>query len=102
MVEVLCVALTGAAFSYENDSYFESGNRPRIGHAIIAIDPDALAGMATYYARLEDMVSTMLAEEGVRLPGARRQAAAAAARAGGIEISDELAGELRQLARGRQ
>ena len=39
MVEVLCVALTGAAFSFENDSYFEPGNKPRIGHAILAIDP---------------------------------------------------------------
>ncbi|HEX9672033.1 MAG TPA: Ldh family oxidoreductase, partial [Burkholderiales bacterium] len=33
-VEVLSVALTGAAFSFENDSYFEPGNKPRIGHAI--------------------------------------------------------------------
>ena len=33
MVEVLCTALTGAAFSFENDSYFEPGNKPRIGHA---------------------------------------------------------------------
>jgi (2R)-3-sulfolactate dehydrogenase (NADP+) len=48
------------------------------------------------------MISAMLSEEGVRLPGARRQQAAAAARAEGIGISDALAGELRQLARGRQ
>jgi (2R)-3-sulfolactate dehydrogenase (NADP+) len=99
MVEVLCVALTGAAFSYENDSYFERGNRPRIGHAIVAIDPDALAGMATYYARLEDMVSTMLAEAGVRLPGARRQQSVAKARAEGIELSEALQSELRALTR---
>lgn len=102
MVELLCVALTGAAFSYENDSYFEPGNRPRIGHAIIAIDPDALAGMDAYYSRLEDMVMTMLAEEGVRLPGARRQRSAVAARADGIDLPDALAGELRQLARFRK
>ncbi len=102
MVEVLCVALTGAAFSFENDSYFEPGNRPRIGHAIIAIDPDALSGMAAYHARIEDMVSTMLAEEGVRLPGARRQQAAAKARIEGIDLPDALAGELRRLARGRK
>jgi len=99
MVEVLCVALTGAAFSYENDSYFEPGNRPRIGHAFVAIDPDALAGIGTYYARLEDLVATMQAEEGVRLPGARRQQAAAKARAEGIDISEAMLGELRALAR---
>ena len=99
MVEVLCVALTGAAFSYENDSYFEPGNRPHIGHAFVAIDPDALAGMGAYYARLEDLVSTMQAEEGVRLPGARRQQAAAKARAEGIDMSESMLGELRALAR---
>ncbi|HSB48289.1 MAG TPA: Ldh family oxidoreductase, partial [Burkholderiales bacterium] len=99
MVEVLCVALTGAAFSFENDSYFEPGGNPRIGHAIVAIDPDALAGADSYGARLEVMVSKMLAGEGVRLPGARRQAAAAQARADGIEIGDALLWELRELGR---
>ena len=101
MVEVLCVALTGAAFGYENDSYFEPGGKPRIGHAILAIDPDALAGLSTYYSRLEDMVARMRADEGVRLPGARRQQSAARARADGLEIPDALATELRQLARAR-
>ncbi|HSB48071.1 MAG TPA: Ldh family oxidoreductase [Burkholderiales bacterium] len=99
MVEVLCVALTGAAFSFENESYFEPGGKPRIGHAIVAIDPDALAGADAYGARLEVMVSKMLAGEGVRLPGARRQAAAAQARADGIEIGDALLAELRELGR---
>jgi (2R)-3-sulfolactate dehydrogenase (NADP+) len=97
VVEVLCVALTGAAFSHENDSYFEPGGKPRIGHAILAIDPDALAGMASYYSRLEQMITKMLADEGVRLPGARRQQAAARARAEGIEVGDALLSELRAL-----
>jgi (2R)-3-sulfolactate dehydrogenase (NADP+) len=101
MVEILSVALTGAAFSFENDSYFEPGNKPRIGHAIIAVDPDALAGADSYFERLEVLVSRMLAEEGVRLPGARRQQAAARARAEGIEIGDALLDELRQLARSK-
>jgi (2R)-3-sulfolactate dehydrogenase (NADP+) len=102
MVEVLCVALTGAAFSFENDSYFEPGGKPRIGHAIMAIDPDALAGAESYFSRLEAMISRMLAEEGVRLPGARRQQAAARARADGVEISDTLLSELRALSRSRK
>jgi len=99
MVEVLTVALTGAAFSFENDSYFEPGGKPRIGHAILAIDPDALAGADSYYSRLEVMVSRMLADAGVRLPGTRRQQAAARARANGIDIPDALHQELRTLAR---
>ena len=102
MVEVLTVALTGAAFSFENDSYFEPGNKPRIGHALIALDPGALAGADAYFSRLEVLISRMLSEAGVRLPGARRQQAAAGARADGIEITDALLAELRALARSKQ
>jgi (2R)-3-sulfolactate dehydrogenase (NADP+) len=102
MVEVLTVALTGAAFSFENDSYFEPGNRPRIGHAILAIDPGALAGADSYFPRLEVMIAQMLADEGVRLPGSRRQQAAAQARAEGVEASDALLAELRALARAKK
>lgn len=98
MVEALCVALTGAALSVENDSYFEPGNKPRIGHALIAIDPQALAGAEIYFSRIEDMVAGMLADDGVRLPGARRQAALAQAQAGGIAVADALHAELRRLA----
>jgi (2R)-3-sulfolactate dehydrogenase (NADP+) len=94
---VLSVALTGAAFSFENDSYFEPGGKPRIGHAILAIDPDALAGADSYFSRLEVLVSKMLEDTGVRLPGARRQRLAAQARADGIEISDAVLAELRKL-----
>lgn len=101
MVEILSVALTGAAFSFENDSYFEPGNKPRIGHAILAIDPEALAGADSYFSRLEIMVAKMLADDGVRLPGARRQQAASRARAEGLEVSEALVGELRALAAGK-
>lgn len=98
IVELLTVALTGAAFSFENDSYFEPGNKPRIGHAIIAIDPDALAGAEVYYSRLEILLEKILSDEEVRLPGARRHLAAVQARAEGIEISAALHKELRALA----
>jgi (2R)-3-sulfolactate dehydrogenase (NADP+) len=99
MVELLCVALTGAAFSFENDSYFEPGNAPRIGHAILAIDPEALAGAEAYFSRLEVLVSAMLADAGVRLPGERRHQSAAQARAEGIDIPEALHQELLGLAR---
>ena len=97
MVEVLCVALTGAAFSFENDSYFEPGNKPRIGHAILAIDPAALAGRESYFSRLEEMITSMQSDEGVRLPGVRRQKLAATAQAQGLQISDAQASELMLL-----
>ncbi|MFO0253805.1 MAG: Ldh family oxidoreductase [Betaproteobacteria bacterium] len=98
MVEALCVALTGAALSVENDSYFEPGNQPRIGHALIVINPAALAGSEVYAARIEDLVSGMLKDAGVRLPGARRQQAAAQARQEGLQLPEALHRELLQLA----
>ena len=94
MVEVICVALTGAAFSFENDSYFEPGNKPRIGHAILAMDPGALAGSASYFSRLEVMIGAMLRDDGVRLPGVRRQKLMAAAREQGLQIADAQVAEL--------
>jgi len=97
-VELLSVALTGAAFGYENDSYFEPGNRPRIGHAIVAIDPAALAGADAYFERVETLIGAMLADEGVRLPGDRRHAARLDALERGIEIADSLHRQLVALA----
>ena len=98
IVELLCCALTGAAFSFENDSYFEAGNKPRIGHAILAIDPEALAGSESYFSRLEVMIGRMLEEEGVRLPGARRQGAVERAQGQGIELAPAVLEELERLA----
>lgn len=98
MVEALCVALTGAALSFENDSYFEPGNKPRIGHALIVINPAALAGADMYYSRIEDMVGQMLTDAAVRLPGARRHQAVAKAQSEGISIADPLHQELLKLA----
>ena len=98
MVEIVCCALTGAAFGYENDSYFEPGGNPRIGHALIAIDPEATAGRDTYLARIEALIDAMLADESVRLPGMRREAAAAEAQARGASIPDALYAQIIQLA----
>lgn len=98
MFELICAALTGSAIGPEADSFFtEEGNRPRIGQAFIAIDPSALAGMDRYFERVETVVSTMLADPEVRLPGARRFAAGKSARAHGIEVADELIAQIEQL-----
>ena len=95
--ELICAALTGAAIGPEADSFFsEEGNRPRIGQAFIAIDPGGLAGMEKYWERTETIVSTMLADPEVRLPGARRFSAEASA-AKGIEVADELLAQIEKL-----
>lgn len=99
VVELLCCALTGAAFGFEADSFFvDAGNRPRIGQAFLVIDPGALAGEEIYRERLESLIAAMLDDAGVRLPGDRRHQAAAVAARDGIEIPDALAAEIRKLA----
>jgi (2R)-3-sulfolactate dehydrogenase (NADP+) len=96
VVELLCCALTGAAFGFEADSFFEAeGNRPRLGQAIIAIDPGALAGREAFLDRIEAMLAMMQQDAGVRLPGSRRGRIAAAAAQDGIEVPDSLLKALR-------
>jgi (2R)-3-sulfolactate dehydrogenase (NADP+) len=96
VVELLCCSLTGAAYGFEADSFFtEAGNRPRIGQAFMVIDPGALAGAEVFHERIETLVAAMLADEEVRLPGARRLALARRAQEEGLEVSAAL---LEQLA----
>ena len=88
VVELLVTALTGAAMGFEASSFFvDEGNRPRIGQAFLVIDPDALAGKRVYFERVETLVTAMLDDEGVRLPGERRAALAACAAQAGVEIA---------------
>lgn len=99
VVELLCCALTGAAFGFEADSFFEDeGNRPRLGQALLVVDPGALAGADAFASRIEAFVAAMAAEEGVRLPGSRRDALAARAATDGVEIPDALHQRLLALA----
>ena len=97
MFELICAALTGSAIGPEADSFFsDEGNKPRIGQAFLVIDPAALAGMERYFERVEAVVTRMLADPEVRLPGARRFAVEASAQKG-IEIPDELLGQIEKL-----
>lgn len=99
VVELLCCALTGAAFGFEADSFFsDAGNRPRIGQAFMAVDPAALAGSEVFYERIETLVTMMLRDPEVRLPGYRRLELARQAHASGIEVPDALLRQLETLA----
>lgn len=91
VVELLACALVGSHFGFEASSFFvDEGNRPRIGQAFLVIDPTALAGSAMYLDRVEALVREMLTDEGVRLPGARREALIREARTKGITLPDAL------------
>lgn len=97
-VELFAVALTGAAFGFEADSFFEEkGNRPRLGQSFLAVDPGALAGMDAYLDRIEALAG---AADGVRLPGSRRDALAAKAEAAGVVVADALWAEIATLGGG--
>jgi len=58
-----------------------------------------LAGTDNYLSRIEVMIGNMLADDGVRLPGARRQRLKAAALEKGLEISATMHAELIALAK---
>ena len=99
IVELLVTALTGAAIGFEATSFFvDEGNRPRIGQAFLAIDPDALSGNRVYRERVETLVAAMLEDPGVRLPGERREALAAKSEKEGVMLSDALLSQLQRLA----
>ena len=96
VVELLVTAVIGAQFGFEASSFFvDEGNQPGIGQAFIVIDPGALAGTDHYLHRVEVLIAEMLKDEGVRLPGARREALRRKAEAEGLEVSDALLAQWR-------
>jgi (2R)-3-sulfolactate dehydrogenase (NADP+) len=96
IVELLASAVIGAQFGFEASSFFvDAGNRPRLGQVFIVIDPGALAGRGSYLDRVEVLVAEMLQDEGVRLPGARREALRRKAEAEGIDVSEAVLASLR-------
>jgi (2R)-3-sulfolactate dehydrogenase (NADP+) len=99
VVELLCCALTGAAFGFEADSLFvDTGNRPHIGQAFLVIDPGALAGEDVFNERMETLVAMMLLDPDVRLPGYRRLDLAKQAETEGVEVSPVMIEQLEALA----
>ena len=98
-VELLVCALSGSAYGFESDSFFTEEGRPtRIGQAILAIDPAALAGRGVYEERVETLVEAMLADEDVRLPGERRRENRERAEREGLSVPPELMAKIRALA----
>ncbi len=91
VVELLVTALIGANFGFEASSFFvDEGNRPGLGQLFVVIDPGALAGQAQYLGRVEVLVAEMLRDDGVRLPGARREALRRQAEREGVEVPEAL------------
>jgi (2R)-3-sulfolactate dehydrogenase (NADP+) len=98
MVELLTAALAGANFAFEASSFFNAdGPPPRVAQTFLVLNPDAF-GATGFLDRVEALVADVLAQSGARLPGDRRHASRAEARANGIEIGEDLLLELRRRA----
>jgi (2R)-3-sulfolactate dehydrogenase (NADP+) len=98
-IELLVCALSGAAYGFESDSFFTEEGRPtRIGQAIIAVNPGALAGNEVYNERIETLIAAMTEDTEVRLPGERRLKNREQAAREGLAIPAELLAKIRALA----
>lgn len=98
-VELLVCALSGAAFGFESDSFFTEEGRPtRIGQAILAINPGALAGREVYLERVETLLAAMTEDPQVRLPGQRRASQRDKSAREGVAVPAELMARIRGLA----
>ena len=100
IVEVLAATLTGANYSNQATSFFDAeGASPGVGQFIIAIDPGAGVG-ATFADRLEALAVEIDAQDGARLPGVKRLAARAEAKAKGITAPAHLLAEIKGVTAG--
>jgi (2R)-3-sulfolactate dehydrogenase (NADP+) len=92
------VVETGAHFGAEADTFFKpQGNQPQLGQVFIVIDAKALGGDAVYTERIEALLTAMLADEGVRLPGQRRIQLVEAAKQTGLNVPQAVLDSIRAL-----
>ena len=93
MVELLAAGLTGANFAAEASSYLDAkGPPPGTGQLVIALDPVAFGDDAVN--RFGVLATSIEAQAGARLPGARRLKAREKAKVEGISVSDALLKEI--------
>ena len=96
MVELLTAGLAGANFAYQASSLFDDkGPPPNLAHLLLVIDPARFA--PGFAEQAEAMFAAIAAQEGARLPGARRLSVRAA-NADTITLPAALIDELRALA----
>lgn len=93
MVEILAAALVGAHFGFQASSFLDAaGGPPDTGQLILAIDPAAMGGH-WFDERMRMLAHAIEDQEGTRLPGVRRLALRAKARAEGIDMPEEMLAE---------
>src|SRR5262245_36326274 len=93
MVELLAAGMIGANYAAEASSYLDAEGPPSgTGQLIIALDPNGFGNHAL--GRFGVLAVAIESQQGARLPGERRLALRAKARAEGVTISDKLMEEI--------
>lgn len=99
MIDIIGGAMIGAHFGFQSSSFFDAGGGPpNVAQMLIAFDPAALTGTEAYFSRLEMLIAEIEAEDGVRLPGARRLARREQAARDGLLVPARLIEEAKALA----
>lgn len=99
MVELLAAGLTGGRFAAEASSFLDAeGDPPSTGQLVIGLAADAF--QADALARCAELAASIEAQDGARLPGARRLSLRARAEAEGLTVPDALVAEIAALGGG--
>jgi len=98
MVELLAGPLIGELLSIESEKEDAGrGGPPRGGELILALDPAKFGDPDGFLQHGEKLITAILAQDGTRLPGARRFANRPISEAKGITIPAALYTEIQQL-----
>ena len=89
MIDLLCGAMNGMTYGRHINSMYEELDRPRkIGHLMIAIDPQRFAGAATLEATVDAMVKDLKAQGDILFPGEPELIEQERRRLAGIPVDD--------------
>ncbi len=90
IVEVMCAAMTGSFRGPQMGSFMENDGKPiGCGQFFIALDPKAFSG-GLFDRQVKALTRSITAQEGARLPNARREASIKRLRKEGLPIDAAL------------
>jgi ureidoglycolate dehydrogenase (NAD+) len=89
MIDLLCGAMNGMTFGRHINNMYEELDRPRkIGHLLIAIDPDRFAGADTLEATVAALVKDLRTQGDILFPGEPELIEQEKRRVSGVPIDD--------------
>ena len=98
MIEILAAGITGANFAYQADSFLDAdGDPPNVGQLLIMINPAALGSKKIFFNKINDMISSILAQKNTYLPGSRRSELREKAYIEGLSVDDKLMNQIKNI-----